>query len=71
MGWYSVQQTQAMVSVSVCVVKQHWNTNLAIERFQVQCPVAVVVSLNKKLYTHCSNLPKCLNGDLGKRLPQL
>ena len=24
----------------------------------------VVVSLSKELYSHCSSLPRCLNGDL-------
>ena len=26
---------------------------------KVQCQVGVVVSLSKKLYSHCSNLPSC------------
>ena len=36
-------------------------------RFDSRCGHfgVVVVSLSKKLYSHCSSLPSCINGDLG------
>ena len=37
---------------------------LLIERSQVQCPAAAVVSLNEEPYSHCSSPPSCTNGDL-------
>jgi len=37
---------------------------LPIKRFPVGCPAAAIVSLNKELYSHCSSLPSCINGDL-------
>ena len=37
---------------------------MLIERSQVRCPAAAVVSLSKKLYSHCSSPPSCIKGDL-------
>ena len=60
------------VCVCVCIMRQQessaWSIGLVTARSQVQCPVVpvavVVVSLSKKLYSHCSSLPSSINGDL-------
>ena len=66
---YTVTPTQT--SWDTCALSRHSRVSASapqgaalIERSQVQCPAAAVVSLNKEIYSHCSSPPSCINGDL-------
>ena len=51
-----------LVCIQYCNIKGEQPSGAAVP--PVCCSVAVVVFLSEELYSHCSNLPSCMNGDL-------